>query len=117
MGLLYWGRYNDWEPEGGQRKAWADLERGDLIQADRKLWSVVEVRPVPVIDWDEQDREYYERWTRVSGNPKYVPLPSEKPASEEEWSLRPVYLIVVPAGGGKRHHSKICVYGSPRGAW
>jgi hypothetical protein len=115
---LFWNRYGDWEPEGGQRKPWSELERGDLIQSDRKLWSVVEVRPVPVIDWDERDRESYERWTRQRRNSQFVPLVSAMPASEEDWAYRPLYLIAIPAGGGKRHHTKICPYGSIRqGAW
>ena len=115
---LFWSRYGDWEPQGGEHKAWLKLERGDLIQSDRKLWSVIEVRPVPVIDWDDHDREAYERHVRHHRNPRFVPLATETPRSEEEWHSRPLYLIVVPAGGGKRHHTKVCPYaGLFRGAY
>lgn len=31
--------------------------------------------------------------------------------TEETWEARPLYLIVVPAEGGKRHHSKVRPYG------
>ena len=113
---LFWGRYSGWEPQGGHRKPWKDLERGDLIEADRKAWRVVEVRPVPVADWDESDREYYGRLARQHRNPKYVSMSRAVP-SEEEWESRPVYLIVVPADGGKRHHLRVRPYGGFRGAW
>ena len=114
---LYWGRCSRWEPQGGHRKEWRDLERGDLIQDDRKLWSVIEVRDVPVIDWDEHDREGYECHCLRQRNPRFVPLAPEAPCSEEEWAHRPVYLIAVPAAGGKRHHSKVRVYADFRGAY
>lgn len=95
---LYWGRRGDgWEPEGGERREWRDLGPGDLIVFQRKVWTVREARMVPVIDWDERDREVYER---RGGNG----------APEEDWPYRPVYLIVVPAKGGKRHHVKVCPY-------
>lgn len=94
---LFWGRDgNLWTPQGGRCVPWADLAAGDLIMSHRRPWRVLEVRAVPVIDWDEHDRAYYDRaceWPR-------------SPASEETWDRRPVYLIVVPADGGKRHHVK-----------
>jgi hypothetical protein len=115
---LFWSRYNTWEPQGGHHKPWKDLERGDLIEADRKAWRVIEVRPVPVVDWDEHDREYYDRLVRQHRNPQYVPMGRPAPPSEEEWDYRPVYLILVPADGGKRHHLRIPPYSHiSRGAW
>ena len=113
---LFWGRYCGWEPQGGHRKPWPDLQRGDLIEADRKAWRVIEVRPVPVADWEEQDREYYEWLTRQHRNPQYVPMGRSAP-TEEEWESRPLYLILVPAAGGKRHHLRVRPYGGFRGAW
>jgi len=94
--ILSWGRYNGWEPQGGQRKAWRDLAPGDLIELQRKIWRVAEVRLVPAIDWDEHDREQWEKARRAY-----------RLGSEEDWAARPVYLILYPAGGGKRHHVKI----------
>lgn len=93
---LFWGRYSGWEPQGGQCKAWKDLEPGDLIELRRKIWRVAEVRQVPVIDWDEDDRQKWEQESRAY-----------KIGSEEEWPRRPLYLILRPASGGKRHHVKI----------
>ena len=104
---LYWGRdSNLWTPNGGRHVAWADLATGDLIALQRKPWRVIEVRPVPVVDWDEHDRTYYERakqWPRrVDGR---------GPLTEETWEARPLYLILVPAEGGKRRHRKVRPYG------
>ena len=113
---LFWGRYGGWEPQGGHGKPWKDLEPGDLIEAGRAAWRVVEVRPVPVADWEEQDREYYERLTRQRRNPLFAPMGSPAPA-EEEWESRPLSLILVPADGGKRHHLRVRPYGGFRGAW
>jgi hypothetical protein len=87
-----------WEPEGGERREWRDLRPGDLIVLQRKVWNVREVRLVPVVDWDDQDREVYSR-RHGGGGP-----------AEEDWQYRPVYLIVVPARGGKRQHCKVCPY-------
>lgn len=114
---LFWSRYNTWEPQGGHSKPWKDLERGDLIEADRRAWRVIEVRPVPVVDWDEHDRDYYDHLTRQRRNPQFVPLGRAVPA-EEDWESRPVYLILVPADGGKRHHLRVRPYsGLGRDAW
>lgn len=56
---LFWGRdSNLWTPNGGRHVPWPDLATGDLIASGRKPWRVIEVRPVPVVDWDEQDRRY-----------------------------------------------------------
>lgn len=92
---LLWGRNSDmWEPEGGERREWRDLQPGDLIVLRREVWAVREARLVPVIDWDEQDRDCYQR---RSGNGM----------SEEDWRYRPVYLIIIPAKGGRRRHVKV----------
>lgn len=99
---LFWSRYGDsWTPEGGEQREWRDLAPGDLIQLGRKVWRVRETRPVPVADWDEHDRQGYE--TRNRGR-----------AAEEDWPLRPVYLILVPARGGKARHVKGRPYARPR---
>lgn len=95
---LFWGRHGDmWEPEGGEHREWRDLQPGDLVVSEREVWCVREARLVPVIDWDERDREGYRR---LNGHG----------ASEEDWPYRPVYLIVVPAKGGKRRHVKVRPY-------
>jgi len=95
---LFWGRNGDcWEPEGGERRAWGDLRPGDLVVLWRQVWAVREARLVPVIDWDEQDREVYRRRYGSGG-------------TEEGWPYRPVYLVVVPVKGGKRRHVKVCPY-------
>lgn len=107
---LFWGRYCGWEPQGGHARQWRDLEPGDLIEADRKAWRIVEVRAVPVVDWDDTDREYYERLACHPCNPA-------PPPAEEDWDRRPLYLIAIPADGGKRHHVKIRPYRAPRAAW
>jgi hypothetical protein len=91
---LFWGRYGDsWEPEGGERREWRDLQPDDLVVLGRKVWRVREVRPVPVIDWDKDDRERFRL--------------TNKKVTEEDWRLRPLYLIVLPAHGGKRQHFKV----------
>jgi hypothetical protein len=97
----FWGRRGDadmWRPEGGEYREWRDLLPGDLFATYRAVWRVREVRPVPVVDWDEHDREYYGMHAR------------SRSVAEEDWRLRPVYLIVVPADGGKRVHKKIRPY-------
>jgi hypothetical protein len=93
---LFWSRVSGWEPQGGQRKAWRDLAAGDLIELRRKIWRVAEVRLTPVIDWDEDDRQAWEKERKAY-----------KLSGEEDWRGRPVYLILYPADGGKRHHVKI----------
>jgi hypothetical protein len=103
----FWGRGFDadlWRPEGGEYREWRGLHPGDLFATYRAVWRVREVRPVPVIDWDEHDRENYGMHARF------------RPVSEEEWPLRPVYLIVVPANGGKRVHKRMRPY-VRRQAW
>ena len=109
---LFWSRYGTWEPQGGHRKEWRDLEPGDLIEADRKAWRITEVRAVPVADWDEHDRERYEltaHHCRISLTPRPVP-------AEDEWDRRPLYLTAVPAAGGKRHHLRVRPY-AHRAVW
>lgn len=113
---VFWGRNGDmWEPQGGEHKEWRDLQPGDLIVSGRKVWAVREARLVPVIDWDEADRERYEaerdRAARAAqaGRP-FPPDGRLNPGSEEEWAGRPLYLILVPASGGKRAHVKVRPY-------
>lgn len=109
---LFWGRDgNLWQPSGGRRVPWADLAVGDLIASRRKLWRVVEVRPVPVADWDEHDRDYYERAREWQAQRTLPPL------TEETWDARPLYLIVFPVAGGKRHHGKERPYADVRTAY
>lgn len=95
---LFWGPNGEyWEPQGGERKAWRDLERGDLLVLERQVWRVREVRLVPVADWDEHDEKYF----APAGSPS---------GSREEWAYRPVYLILVPVNGGKQRHAKALPY-------
>ncbi len=95
---LFWGRHgNCWEPEGGERREWRDLLPGDLVVFEREVWRVREARLVPVVDWDEHDREGYRRQWRDG-------------ITEEDWRYRPVYLIVLPVKGGKRRHVKMRPY-------
>ena len=97
----FWGRNGNaelWLPEGGEYREWRELIPGDLFATYRAVWRVCEVRPVPVIDWDEHDRKYF-----GTHNPS-------RPVGEGDWPLRPVYLIVVPADGGKRVHKKFRPY-------
>src|SRR5207249_4134170 len=71
----------------------------------------------PVVDWDEHDQEYYDRLARQHRSPQFFALGRSVP-SEEEWESRPLYLILVPVGGGKRHHLRVRPYGGiSRGAW
>lgn len=102
---VFWG-YRDemWEPQGGENKEWRDLQPGDLIVSDRKVWRVGEVRQVPLADWDEHDREGYGTWNR------------ERVAAAE-WSLRPLYLAVTPANGGTRRHVRVRPYARLRHAY
>lgn len=95
---VFWGRDNNmWEPQGGECKPWRDLKPGDLLAIQRKIWCVREVRDVPVTDWDEHDERCF--------------ASQHGCASREEWPRRPLYLIVVPANGGRRRHIKARPYG------
>jgi hypothetical protein len=108
-----------WEPQGGEHRQWRDLKPGDLVANGRKVWVVREARLVRVIDWDEADRGRYEaerdRAARAAraGRP-FPPDGRLNPGSEEEWDGRPLYLIVVPASGGKRRHVKVRPYAGRR---
>lgn len=94
--VLFWGRNGGmWQPQGGEYRSWRDLLPGDLLASDREVWCVREVRDVPVADWDEDDEQCYR---------------SLRAVSREEWPLRPVYLILVPANGGKRRHVGVRPY-------
>jgi hypothetical protein len=105
----FWGSDGDmWEPEGGERREWRDLRDGDLIATYRAVWRVREVRPVPVPDWEDRDRERYEYARRLTRNP---------PASEEEWDGRPLNLTVQPDRGGRRRDYRIRPYATYRGAY
>jgi hypothetical protein len=106
---LYWGRHGGWEPQGGRGCDWKDLTEGDLITfGDRKIWQVIQVRPSPVADWEDHAREY---WQMLTAAPDYPgQIRRRRPASEEEWDGRPLDLIVVPAGGGRRHHVGVRPY-------
>ena len=113
---LFWGRSLSWRPQGGRSCDWKDLQRGDLIALDdRKVWRVIEVRPVPVVDWDADDREYWDSRFGKPANP--LAIRRIRPESEEAWDRRPVYLILVPAEGGKRHHLRVRPYTTWRDAW
>jgi hypothetical protein len=105
----FWGHDgNGWEPEGGERRDWKDLHDGDLIAFNREVWRVREVRPVPVADWEDPDRERYAMVRRIMRN---------APATEEDWPGRPLYLIVEPASGGEREHWRIQPYAAFRRAY
>ncbi len=113
---LFWSRYGGWTPLGGRRCDWKDLQPGDLIALDdRKIWRITEVRPVPVADWDDDDRAYWDRCFGKAVDP--LAIRRKRPASEEAWGNRPLYLIVVPASGGKRHHVRVRPYASYREAY
>jgi hypothetical protein len=95
---LFWGRDgNCWEPEGGERREWRDVGPGDLLAFDREIWRVIETRPVPVIDWDDEDRRAFEGFRR-------------RGVAEEDWRFRPLNLILVPVRGRKREHVEIKPY-------
>lgn len=112
MSVFWGGRGDMWEPEGGEHREWRDLKPGDLLASGRKVWRVREVRPVPVADWDEQDSEYY----RLHCGPSAASpgqLRRRRPeegAREEDWSLRPVYLVIRPVAGGEPRHVKALPY-------
>lgn len=98
-----WGSRGDlWEPDGGESKDWCDVAPGDLLANSRKVWRVIENRPVPVADWTEQDQRYYEATKRTAA------------VTEEEWWYRPRYLIVKPVRGGQQRHVKIHPYAGLR---
>lgn len=99
---LYWGSYGGtWEPEGGQRRDWRDVKPGDLLALNREVWRVIENRPVPVIDWDDSDRERYEPFR-------------QRGVSEEEWRFRPLVLLAEPASEGERVHLEVRPYAGLR---
>jgi hypothetical protein len=110
---VFWGRRGDsWEPTGGQCKEWRHLQPGDLIVVDRKVWSVIEVRTDPVVDWHEQDHRY---WEWHCGPSEVVPgqIRRRKPhegLSREEWPLRPLGVVSEPPGGGRREHFEVRPY-------
>lgn len=108
---LFWSRHDTWEPQGGQRKPWRDLQPGDLLALERRIWRVREVHPIPVIDWDEHDREYYDSHCRLHDGIS-IRLKANKAASEEEWELRPLGLAAIPASGGEIRHFGVRPYAS-----
>lgn len=115
MTTLYWGRGGDtWEPEGGQRVKIRDLKPGDMIALERALWRLIEVRDVPVADWDDNDQHYYDAHTDPADRTAaYRQVPRRADGTRippGEWNLRPVNLIVEPAKGGKRRHLRCRPY-------
>ena len=114
---LHWSRSLGWRPQGGRECDWKDLQPCDLIALDdRKVWRIIEVRPVPLADWDANDRKY--RDSRFGGSAaRLEAIRRIRPDSEETWDRRPLYLILVPESGGKRHHLRIRPYATWRGAW
>jgi hypothetical protein len=110
--MLYWDRYGSWRPQGGHECGWRDLKLGDLVAVNRAVWRISEVRDVPVADWDEHDRSYFERDREGAERWGTGPVPSE-----ETWDRRPLYLKLYPAKGGKRHSWKVRVYAHLRSAW
>lgn len=61
---------------------------GSIVAFRRSAWRVIEVRPVPEIDYDDHDREIVAAGDRFG-------------------AVAPHYVIFVPARGGKRKHYKI----------
>jgi hypothetical protein len=99
---LYWGSYGStWTPEGGEHRDWRDVAPGDLVVFDREIWRVIENRPVPVADWDDNHREHFEAWKR-------------KGVTEEEWRFRPLVLLGEPVKGGEREHLEVRPYAGLR---
>jgi hypothetical protein len=99
---LYWGSYGGtWEPEGGERRDWRDVKPGDLFAFGRQVWRVIENRPDPVTDWDDDDREHFEPF-RLRG------------VTGEGWRFRPLCLIAEPANGGKQEHLEVKPYAGLR---
>lgn len=95
---LHWrlgGEY--WQPEGGERRHWRDVQAGDLLIIGREVWRVIENRPDPAADWDEEDRRHFEPFKRQG-------------ASEEEWQFRPRCLVAEPARGGGEKHFEVKPY-------
>ena len=94
-----------------------DLAPGDLTVIDRKACQVTGIRDVPVADWDEEDEAAYQKAVTPSDGTQIRPRAERGPdgrlVSREDWSLRPVYLTVVPAGSKKREHRK----GRPWAGW
>ena len=106
--MTVWGhRRHGWEPQGGEEKPWKDLAPGDLICPERKVWRVIEVRPVPVADWDEDDQRYWDSRMAIRRDPP----------AKEAWDRRPLYLTLVPAAGGKRKHRRIRPYATWKDAY
>lgn len=106
MVSLSWNRHIGWEPQGGQRKPWCDLAPGDLIELRREVWRVLEVRPVPTVDWDEDDREHWE-----------IDRDGWKISDEEQWPRRPLAVVFVPPGGGQSVHKRIRPWATHRDAY
>lgn len=112
---LYWGWDGEsWEPKGGRRVEWREVAPGDLIAANRAIWRVAEVRDVPVPDWDEHDREYFEQAREYA---RTSPGSVVAATDEDSWQRRPLYVIVTPAGGGKRRRIRVRPYAGFRVAY
>ena len=103
---LSWRHGGDyWEPEGGERRPWRDLAAGDLLALKRQVWRVHAVRPVPVADWEDCDRQAFESCARRGES------------SEEDWDGRPLYLTISPVKGGRRRDVRGRPYAAYYGAW
>jgi len=90
---LKWDDALGWQPEGAREVPALQLQADDLIEVERALWRVAGVRSVPVAEWDDRDREHYDRNTALTA-------PGGRRVPPETWALRPVYVTVRPARGG-----------------
>ena len=118
---LSWRSDSMWRPQGWREVPPQYIQPGDVTVLRREAFRVIEVRDVPAADWDEHDEAAYVRaatWVAGRAIQPYIERGGAgEPVSREAWSLRQVYLVIVPAKGGKRQHRKVRPWvGWPRGA-
>ncbi len=78
-------RLREWRPDYAREQWWP--EPGDLVAHGHAVWTCVEVRPIPEVDWNDDER------ARVQGI---------KP--EHQWKYWPQVVSLRPVAGGKVVH-------------
>lgn len=85
MKFLRRPRVGEWVPAISQTEYTRTLEVGLLVGIQRKVWRIVDVKPLSPGNWSERAAE---EWVKAG--------------SPDPWERTPVMVLAVPVGGGKR---------------